>query len=59
MLSHYFDLYEKSSNSMMRMAIDGDEDDNHLGTNNDAETALEREIQEEAERDQARLLELI
>ena len=54
---HYFDLFDKSSGSISRID-DGDEDED-FGTNNDEETAQEREIREETERDQARILERV
>ncbi len=53
---HYFDLFDKSS---VISRIDGDEDEDLFGTNNDEETAQEREIREETERDQARILERV
>ena len=53
---HYFDLFDKSS---VIGRIDGDEDEDLFGTNNDEETAQEREIREETERDQARSLERV
>jgi hypothetical protein len=54
---HYFDLFDKNSGSISRI---DDGDDNDFGTrNNDEETAQEREIREETERDQARILERI
>ena len=52
---HYFDLFDKSS---VISRIDGGEDED-FGTNNDEETAQEREIREETERDQARILERV
>jgi len=54
---HYFDLFDKNSGSISR--IDDGDDDDDFGTNNDEETAQEREIREETERDQARILERI
>ena len=53
---HYFDLFDKSSGISR---IDGDEDDDDFGTNNDEETAQEWEIREETERDLARILERV
>jgi len=51
---HYFD---KNSGSISR--IDDGDDDDDFGANNDEETAQEREIREDTERDQARILERI
>jgi hypothetical protein len=55
---HYFDLFDKNSGSISRID-DGDDDDDFGTRNNDEETAQEREIREETERDQARILERI
>ena len=52
---YYFDLFDKSSGISR---IDGDEDED-FGTNDDEETAQEREIREETERDLARILERV
>jgi hypothetical protein len=54
---HYFDLFDKSSGSISR--IDGGDEDDDFGTNKDEETAQEREIWEETERDQASILKRI
>ena len=54
---HYFDLFDKSSGSISRID-DGDEDED-FGTNNDEETAQEREKREEPERDLARVFERV
>jgi len=51
----YFELFDKGSGISR---IDGDKDED-FGTNNDKETAPEREIWEETEWDQARILECI
>ena len=54
---HYFDLFDKISGSISRIDDAGDDD---FGTrNNDEETAQEREIREETERDQARIFERV
>jgi sulfite reductase alpha subunit-like flavoprotein len=55
---HYFDLFDKSSGSISRID-DDDEDEQDFGTNNDEETAQEREKREEPERDLARVLERV
>jgi len=54
---HYFDLFDKNSNSISR--IDDDDHDDDFGMNNNEETAQEREIREETETDQVRILERI
>jgi len=48
----------QNSGSISRID-DGDDDDDFGTRNNDEETAQEREIREETERDQARILERI
>jgi len=55
---YYFDLFDKSIGSISRID-DDEEDEQDFGTNNDEETAQEREKREEPERDLARVLERV